>query len=110
MDNAILFAPEIVCLIMGLVLFFCPVLGWSYGTTRGIAIASGVLAVAASLWTLPLQGEPFFQGIYAIDFFSQLLKTALAIGFTLVVIVSDEPLTVDRNGWTELPLFFIFSI
>ena len=42
MENAILFAPELICLLMGLVLFFATVLNWSYRTTRGIAIASGI--------------------------------------------------------------------
>ncbi len=109
MENAILFAPEIICLIMGLVLFFATVLDWSYPTTRGIAIASGIAMIAACLWTLSLEGEPFFPGIYAVDFFSQLIKTALAVGFLFVVIASANPLTVDRNGWLEVPLFFIFS-
>ena len=109
MENAILFAPELICLIMGLVLFFCTVLNRSYRTTRGIAIAAGIAMIAACLWTLPLEGEPFFPGIYAVDFFSQLIKTALAVGFLFVVIASANPLTVDRNGWLEVPLFFIFS-
>jgi len=109
MENAILFAPELICLLMGLVLFFATVLNWSYRTTRGIAIASGIAMIAACLWTLPLEGEPFFPGIYAVDFFSQLIKTALAVGFLFVVIASANPLTVDRNGWLEVPLFFIFS-
>ncbi len=109
MENAILFAPEIVCLTMGLALFFSAVLGWSYRTARGIAMVSGIAMIAACLWTLFLEGEPFFPGIYAVDFFSQLIKTALAVGFLFAVIASAEPLTVDRRGWLELPLFLVFS-
>ena len=109
MENALLFAPEIVCLIMGLALFFCAVLNWSYRVTRRIAMALGIAMVAACVWTLPLEGEPFFPGIYAVDFFSQLIKTALAVGFLFVAIVSAEPLTVDRSAWVEMPLFLICS-
>ena len=109
MEYALLFAPELVCLIVGLVLFFAVVLGWSYSTSRGIAMVFGIVMVAACLWTLPLQGEPFFPGIYAVDFFSQLLKTALAVGFLFVAVASAEPLTVDRSGWGEMPLFLVCS-
>ena len=109
MENALLFAPEIVCLIMGLALFFSAVLNWSYRVTRRIALALGIAMVAACVWTLFLEGEPFFPGIYAVDFFSQLIKTALAVGFLFVAIVSAEPLTVDRNAWAEMPLFLICS-
>jgi NADH-quinone oxidoreductase subunit N len=109
MENALLFAPEIACLIMSLVLFFCPVFKASHRTVYSLAILTGIFVLAASLYTLPLSGEPFFPGIYKVDFFSQLIKTALALGFLCVAIICRNPLTVHISAWAELPLFLLFS-
>ncbi|MBT3604107.1 MAG: NADH-quinone oxidoreductase subunit N [Candidatus Latescibacteria bacterium] len=109
MENAILFAPEIVCLIMGLILFFSTVFNASHPTVYALSIFTGVLALAASIYTLPLSGEPFFPGIYKVDFFSQLIKTALALGFLCVTITCRNPLTFHKSAWAELPFFLLFS-
>jgi NADH-quinone oxidoreductase subunit N len=109
MADIILFLPEIVCLVMALVLFFAPVCAWRYSTAWGIAIVAGIAAVSACLWTWPMEGEPFFAGIYRIDFFSQLVKTALALGYLLVVAISRDPRTLRPATWHEFPLFLLLS-
>ena len=48
MENAILFAPEIVCLIMGLILFFSTVFNASHPTVYALSIFTGVLALAVA--------------------------------------------------------------
>lgn len=109
MENALLFAPEIACLIMALVLFFCTVFEVSHRTVYGLAIFTGLLLLATSIYTLSLNGEPFFPNIYKVDFFSQLIKVALAFGFLCVAITCRNPLTVHTSAWAELPLFLLFS-
>lgn len=109
MENAILFAPEIACLMMGLVLFFCPVLNIPHRTVYSLSIVSGLVVLGASIYTLPLQGEPFFPNIYKVDFFSQLIKSALGLGFLAVAITCRNPLTFHHSAWAELPLFLLMS-
>lgn len=109
MENALLFAPEIACLFMGLILFFCPVFKVAHRTVYVLSIITGLIVVGASIFTLTLEGQPFFPNIYKVDFFSQLIKTALAIGFLAVVITTHNPLTVHTSAWGELPLFLLFS-
>ena len=74
MADVLLFLPEIVCLVMALLLFFAPVCSLRYGTAWGVAVFAGIAATAASLYTWPLSGEPFFPGIYRVDFFSQFIN------------------------------------
>jgi len=107
--DALLFLPETICLVMALLLFMAPVLQWSYRTAWGMALMGGVAAVAACLWTLHLEGEPFFPGIYRVDFFSQLIKTFLALGYLLVILVSREPRTVRESARLELPMFQLLA-
>ena len=109
MADAVLFLPEAVCLVMGLLLFFCPVCALPYRTTWAVALIAGVAAVAACLWTWTLEGEPFFPGIYRVDFFSQLVKTFLALGYLLVVVISREPRTLRETAWLELPMFLLLA-
>jgi len=109
MADALLFAPEIACLLAGLALFFCPVFEASYRTTWGLALFAALVITATCIWSLPLEGEPFAPGIYRVDFFSQLLKAVLALGFLLVVILSRTPQTLERSSWVEFPMFLLFS-
>jgi NADH-quinone oxidoreductase subunit N len=109
MEHTLLFAPEIICLILGLVLFFCPVFEASHRTVYCVSIIGGIFILAACGYSLSLEGEPFFPGIYKVDFFSQLIKTALALGFLFITISCRNPLTVHASAWAELPLFLLFS-
>lgn len=109
MTEISLYLPEIVCLVMALVLFFAPVCSWRYSTAWGLAVVAGIAAVGACLWSWPLQGEPFFAGIYRVDFFSQLIKTALALGYLFVVAISKDPQTLRPATWHEFPLFLLLS-
>ena len=109
MSDALLFAPELVLLFFGLILFFCPVFEVSYRSTWLLGLAAGALALAASLWTLEMAGEPFAPGIYRVDFFSQFVKAALALGFLLIVAISRRPTTLQRAAWLEYPMFLLFA-
>jgi NADH-quinone oxidoreductase subunit N len=109
MADALLFAPEIALIATGLLLFFCPVFETKYSTAWALALLGGLLSLAAALWTLGQNGEPFAPGIYRVDYFSQLIKAALALGFVLVVAISHQPNTLDRSAWVEFPMFLLFA-
>ena len=109
MADLLLFAPELALLLLGLALFFCPVLELSYRVTWSLAMAAGVVALGVGLWTLELAGAPFAPGIYAVDFFSQFVKVALALGYLLVVAISRRPQTLDRATWLEFPMLLLFA-
>ena len=109
MVDVSLFLPELVFLVMAVFLFFAPVCSLRYGTTWAMAVVAAIAAVAACLWTWPLTGEPFAPGIYRVDFFSQLMKTGLALTYVLVVGIGRAPHTLRPSAWREFPLFLSLS-
>ena len=109
MGDMQLFLPETVCLLGALLLFGAQVSGARYGVVWGLALLSGVVAIATSVWTWSLAGEPFFPGIYQVDFFSQFVKTIIAGGFVFVAAISGRPHTVSREAWSELPMFLLLA-
>jgi NADH-quinone oxidoreductase subunit N len=109
MAEMALFLPETVCLLGALVLFGAQVMGARYSVIRALAVLVGALALAATVWTWPLSGEPFFPGIYRVDFFSQFVKAILAGGFAFVAAISSRPLTVRQEAWPELPMFLLLA-
>ena len=109
MTDFILFLPETVCLLAALAIFVAQVAGARYTVAWGLSLAGGLAAVAACIHTWPLSGEPFFPGIYRVDFFSQLVKTFLAAGFLVVAAVARQPRTTREEAWPELPLFLLLS-
>ena len=90
MTDFILFLPETVCLLAALAVFVAQVAGARYTVGVGSVAGWGLAAVAACIHTWPLSGEPFFPGIYRVDFFSQLVKTFLAAGFLVVAAVARQ--------------------
>ncbi|MFP6643645.1 MAG: NADH-quinone oxidoreductase subunit N [Candidatus Latescibacterota bacterium] len=109
MSDMALFLPETVCLLGALVLFCAQVFGARYGVVWGLALLSGVAAVVASVWTWPLAGEPFFPGVYRVDFFSQFVKAIIAGGFLFVAAISGRPQTVRSDAWAEMPMFLLLA-
>ena len=110
MSNLTLFLPETVCLLGALVLFFAQVFGARYTVVWLLGLLSGVAALVAAVWTWPLAGEPFFPGIYRVDFFSQFVKTVIAAGFVIVAAISGRPHTVRAGAWSELPMFLLLAM
>ncbi|MBT4608639.1 MAG: hypothetical protein HOC05_01270, partial [Gemmatimonadetes bacterium] len=72
-----LFAPELIALLGGLLLFGAPLLGAGSTTNWRLAIVIGLATVAGAIWTLPMSGDAFAPGIYHIDAFSQSVKVVL---------------------------------
>lgn len=104
-----LFLPETICLLGALALFAAQVTGARYGITWGLALLSGLAAMAATVWTWTMAGEPFYPGIYQVDFFSQFIKTILAGCFVFVAAISSRPSTVRAEAWPELPMFLLLA-
>jgi len=104
-----LFAPELIALLGGLLLFGAPLLGAGSTTNWRLAILVGLTTVAGAIWTLPMSGEAFAPGIYHIDAFSQSVKVVLSLGYLLVILGAREPLTLKAHAWCELPMFLLLA-
>lgn len=104
-----LFAPELIALLGGLVLFAAPILGAGSATTWRLAVLAGSATFAGAAWSLPLSGEAFSPGIYYVDAFSQSVKVVVSLGYLLVVLGAREPVTLKAHAWSELPLFVLLA-
>ncbi len=109
MTNAILFLPETVTLLTALAVFLCIIFKASVPGTARVALGGSALILGACLYTIGESGEPFFPGIYRVDFFSQLLKTVFAVGLLLVLVLGHSPPTLRRDARREFPLFLLIS-
>jgi len=109
MNDVVLFVPEILCLAGALAAFGASVGGRSYKTVWLVSLLGALAAMAAALCTLGFSGEPFFPGIYRVDFFSQLLKVGLGGGLFLVLLLCRELTTVRPGARLDTPLFLLLS-
>ncbi|MFP5238520.1 MAG: NADH-quinone oxidoreductase subunit N, partial [Acidobacteriota bacterium] len=64
--NALLFAPELVLIIGGLVVFGLSMVTMPPGAVRKITLALALCNIAACVLTLPLQGSLFYDA-YRVD-------------------------------------------
>ncbi|MBX3730202.1 MAG: NADH-quinone oxidoreductase subunit N [Candidatus Sumerlaeia bacterium] len=109
MDNFVLFLPETLALLTALAVFLLPIAGASHRAAWGTAIGGGLAMLVAATATLSMTGEPFFPGIYHVDFFSQAMKVIFSAGLVLVLMLGGDPPTIRRGAWPEYPLFLLFS-
>lgn len=109
MSDLALFLPELVVLAGALVLFVLSVLEAPSEQLQGAGLIAALGATVASFVTLDAVGEPFFEGIYKVDHFSQLLKLGLTAGLTLVMLLSRELRTVRRSVRPDVPFFLFVS-
>jgi len=107
--NLELFTPEAVALLGAFVLFAMAVFGACRHTLWWTStIFATATLVASALW-LHARGEPFFEGIYLVDSFSQLLKVAIALGLTLTVLVSRDSGSVQEHARGDMPIFLFLG-
>ena len=109
MSDVMLFFPETLTLMGALLTFAVSMLGGSPRTTWMLALLTTLVIVAASVMALGAVGEAFAPGIYHIDAFSQPIKLGLAVGLTLVVLLSRDLESVRPFGRVDLPTFFLLS-
>lgn len=109
LNDVLLFLPEIAVLLAALVSLFLAAFAQSYRTTWAVSVmlAAGVLAVTCG--SLFADGQPFFEGIYEVDAFSQVLKAGIAVGLLLTLLVSGEPGSVRERTRSDMPFFLFLS-
>ena len=87
--NAYLFAPELV-LLAGCLLAFCMTLTEARTQTlRLLVLCVGAAFAATSVSCLFAKGTLFY-GAYRVDLFSQMVKSVMSVGFTLMLLFGAD--------------------
>jgi NADH-quinone oxidoreductase subunit N len=87
MSRWLALAPEAAAVLTGLMIFAAMLLAHDRTrAARRAAYAGGVLVLAACLATLG-RSEEFFWATYRVDAFSQLVKTAVTVGFLIAAFI-----------------------
>jgi NADH-quinone oxidoreductase subunit N len=102
-----LFTPEAIVLLGAFALFAMLVCGAGRTLLWWTSLLFGVAALVTSVMWLGARGEPFFEGIYIVDGFSQLLKVAILLGLTLTLLANRQCGSVQAHARDDLP-FFLF--
>ena len=107
--NAHLFAPELV-LLAGCLLAFCMTLFETRTQTlRLLVLCVGAAFAAACISSLFAKGTLFY-GAYRVDLFSQLVKCALGLGFTLMLLFGADTKGVSVRMRGEYYFFLLTSL
>lgn len=107
--NAYLFAPELV-LLAGCLLAFCMTLTEARTQTlRLLVLCVGAAFAASSLGCLFAKGTLFY-GAYRVDLFSQLVKSVLSVGFTLLLLFGADTRGISVRMRPEYYFFLLTSL
>jgi len=107
--SAIAFFPELV-LLAGALGLFVVTLGEKQGrAARAGAIFVALVALGASLVSLP-QSTVLFDGAYRIDAFSQWLKIVISAGYLFVLLLSGNLPDIRQETKAEYYLFLTLSV
>ena len=109
MGDLTLFIPETVVLAGALLAFALSVSGVAYRVNRGVSIVAAIAALVVTILFLDARGEPFFEKIYAVDPFSQVLKLGVVAGLLLTLLAASTPLSFRSRVRADTPLFLFFS-
>ncbi|OGR04520.1 MAG: NADH-quinone oxidoreductase subunit N [Deltaproteobacteria bacterium RIFOXYD12_FULL_53_23] len=104
----ILFAPELFLLLGSLLLFLLSTGKVGGKKARAVTLGLALFNVLVCLVCLPLEGSLFYEA-YRIDFFSQLIKLIMALGFAVVLLFSTELKGIDDEIRPEYYLFLTLS-
>jgi NADH-quinone oxidoreductase subunit N len=109
MGNLVLFAPEF-CLLLGAFLVFaCTAIGLSTRATWVVSTLAAIATLATTVVFLSAEGEPFFQGIYRVDAFSQVLKLGIAIALALTTAISGQQASTRAHARIDMHFFLYMS-
>jgi NADH-quinone oxidoreductase subunit N len=108
-DFFMAFLPELVLLTGALVLFVVCLGEGRERLARFVALGTALLAGAGALLTLT-QKHTLFDGVYAVDSFSQLLKLVVASGFACVLLLEDRLTDIREDVRPEYFLFLTLSV
>lgn len=103
-----LFIPELFLLSGCLAIFLVSIGSGSGSKARNLAIAIAAVNVVVSLFCLDLRGELFF-GAYRVDYFSQLFKLIIGLGFFIVVLFGRSLKGIADEIRPEYYLFLLMS-
>ncbi len=104
-----LFLPELTLLGVGLVFFFLSLGKPSSAKVKNMAITLSALVVLVTLMCLKSEGELFYHA-YRVDFFSQLFKFLIALATLIVLIFSDQLVSVKEKIRAEYYLFLFMAV
>lgn len=107
--NAHLFAPELVLLAGCLLAFGMTLTACRPQSLRLVALGVGAAFAVACFVSLSATGELFY-GAYRVDLFSQLVKCALATGFTLLTLFGADVRGVSVRMRAEYYLFLLTAL
>ncbi len=105
MGDLTLFLPELMVLATILAAFLGTIFATRYRTVWAVTTLFAVAAVALSVWSVGMTGEPFFPGYYRVDLFSQLLKVGLSSGLLLTLLSADSLPSVRESSRNDVPMF-----
>jgi NADH-quinone oxidoreductase subunit N len=108
-EKLLLFLPETTLLVGALGALLLSIAGRTTGRAWAWSLLAAGAGLAASLATLGLSGEPFFPGIYRVDFATQLLKAGLALGLLLSLLLGHDLRVVRPLARLEVPFFLLLS-
>ena len=107
--NAYLFAPELV-LLAGCLLAFCMTLTEARTQTlRLLVLCVGAAFAATSLSCLFAKGTLFY-GAYRVDLFSQMVKSVMSVGFTLMLLFGTDTKGISVRMRPEYYFFLLTSL
>ena len=107
--NAYLFAPELV-LLAGCLLAFCMTLiETRTQTLRLLVLCVGAAFAATSLSCLFAKGTLFY-GAYRVDLFSQMVKSVMSVGFTLMLLFGTDTKGISVRMRPEYYFFLLTSL
>ena len=107
--NAYLFAPELV-LLAGCLLAFCMTLTEARTQTlRLLVLCVGAAFAATSVGCLFAKGTLFY-GAYRVDLFSQMVKSVLSVGFTLMLLFGADTKGISVRMRPEYYFFLLTSL
>lgn len=107
--NAYLFAPELV-LLAGCLLAFCMTLTEARTQTlRLLVLCVGAAFAATSVSCLFAKGTLFY-GAYRVDLFSQMVKSMMSVGFTLMLLFGADTKGISVRMRPEYYFFLLTSL
>ena len=107
--NAYLFAPELV-LLAGCLLAFCMTLTEARTQTlRLLVLCVGAAFVVTSVSCLFAKGTLFY-GAYRVDLFSQMVKSVMSVGFTLMLLFGADTKGISVRMRPEYYFFLLTSL
>lgn len=109
MGDLSLFLPEATMLVGGLIAFTASVCRAPYRVAWYVGVLAALACLVSTSAGLAMSGEPFFEGIYRVDAFSQVLKLGIVGGLLLTLFLAGSPGGVRSDARVDMPIFLFLS-